>query len=163
MNWSNGAVASSRHPPSGVISARAEDGSAQYGWRSHSPRLSTPKNEWVYQMKPMTVVSATAPTEISSRVRNSRTWSTSDMVPSGLTRLRRWRGSRRDRNLGVRTVFYLAAPERRCVLAGSGRAGVGRVGRRSIDPLGVKGRRCRGGLRGRRLRNDRGGGLLLGL
>ena len=30
------------------------------------------------------VVSATAPSEISSRVRSSRMWSTRDIVPSGL-------------------------------------------------------------------------------
>jgi hypothetical protein len=31
MNWSNGAVASNRQLPSGLISARADGGSAQYG------------------------------------------------------------------------------------------------------------------------------------
>ncbi len=122
MNWSNGAVASRRQPPSALMSARADGGSEQYGVRSHSPRLSMPNSEWLYQMKPMMVVSATAPIEISSRVRNSRTCSTSDMVPSGLARLRRARGSSLVRNRGVRTAGYLAAPVwAPDVLAGSGR------------------------------------------
>ena len=85
MNWSNGAVASSRHSPSGAMVARADAGSEQYGPRSQSPRLWNPKKLWVYQKNPTIVVSTTAATAISSRLRSSCRWSTSDMVPSGLT------------------------------------------------------------------------------
>lgn len=72
MNWSKGAVANSRQPPSGLMSARADDGSEQYGSRSHSPRLSNPNTEWLYQRNPATVVNAIANTEINRRVRSSR-------------------------------------------------------------------------------------------
>ena len=105
----------------------------------------------------MMVVSATAPTEIRSRVRSSRTWSTSDMVPSGLIRLRRWRGSRQDRNWRAHGL-HLAAPWRRCVLAGSGRAGVGRVGAGASTRSSER-EWARGGLGGRRLRNGRVAGF----
>ncbi len=93
MNWSNGAVANSRHSPLGAMVARADAGSEQYGPRSHSPRLWKPSTLWLYQKKPMVVVSTTAATAISSRVRSSCRCSTNDMVPSGLTRDRRRRGS----------------------------------------------------------------------
>ena len=71
MNWSNGAVASSRHAPSGAMSARADCGSAQYGPRSHSPRLGNPKKPWLYQKNPTIVVTTIAATAISSRLRSS--------------------------------------------------------------------------------------------
>ena len=93
MNWSNGDVASSRQAPSEVMSARAESGSSQYGPRSQSPRLGIPKTPWLYQRKPRMVVTTTANAEIRSRPRSSVRCSTSDMVPSGLTRDRRRRGS----------------------------------------------------------------------
>ena len=64
-----------------------------------------PKIPWLYQRKPTIVVSATAATDINRRVRSSLTCSTRDMVPSGLVRARRCRGSNRDRNEGVRTAF----------------------------------------------------------
>ncbi len=60
MNWSNGAVAKSRHWPSGAMVARAEAGSEQYGPRSHSPRLWKPRMPWLYQKKPMIVVTTIA-------------------------------------------------------------------------------------------------------
>ena len=44
---------------------------------------------WLYQKKPKIVVTTMAAIEISSRVRSSRMWSTSDIVPSGLALLRR--------------------------------------------------------------------------
>src|SRR6202012_1668509 len=103
MNWSNGAVASSRHWPV-AMSARAVDGSAQYGCRSHSPRLSSPNNGCEYQTKPIVVVRAIMPSESKSRARNSVRCATSDMVASGLVRLRRRRGSSRLNNPVVRTV-----------------------------------------------------------
>ena len=93
MNWSNGAVANSRHSPLGAMVARADAGSEQYGPRSHSPRLWNPKKLWLYQKNPTIVVSTTAATAISRRVRSSCRCSTSDMVPSGLARDRRRRGS----------------------------------------------------------------------
>jgi len=71
MNWSNGAVANSRHSPSGAMDARDDAGSEQYGPRSQSPRLGKPKKLWPYQRKPTTVVNRTAMTAISSRVRSS--------------------------------------------------------------------------------------------
>ena len=40
---------------------------------------------WVYQKKPKVVVTTTAAAAISSRLRSSLRWSTSDIVPSGLT------------------------------------------------------------------------------
>ncbi len=66
MNWSKGAVASNLHWPL-AMSARADGGSAQYGWRSHSPRLSSPNIECEYQTKPNAVVTAITASEISSR------------------------------------------------------------------------------------------------
>ena len=104
MNWSNGAVASNRHWPSALICARADGGSEQYGCRSHSPRLSSPNIACEYQTNPNAVVTAIAASEISSRARNSVRWSTSDMVASGLVRLRRGRGSSRLNRPVVRTV-----------------------------------------------------------
>src|SRR6201997_1251315 len=92
MNWSNGAVASSRHCPSALICARADRGNEQYGCLSHSPRLSSPKIECEYQKNPKIVVTRIAANEISSRVRSSVRWSTSDIVASGLVRLRLLRG-----------------------------------------------------------------------
>ena len=71
MNWSNGAVASRRHSPSGAMAARDEAGSEQYGPRSQSPRLGKPKKLCPYQRKPTMVVSRTAATAIRSRVRSS--------------------------------------------------------------------------------------------
>ena len=56
MNWSKGAVASNLHWPL-AMSARADAGNAQYGWRSHSPRLSSPNIGCEYQAKPNAVVS----------------------------------------------------------------------------------------------------------
>ena len=41
------------------------------GPRSHSPRLWKPKKPWLYQKNPTIVVSTTAATAISSRVRSS--------------------------------------------------------------------------------------------
>ena len=103
MNWSKGAVASNRQWPL-AMSARAEGGSAQYGCRSHSPRLSSPNTGCEYQTKPIAVVSRMVPSESSSLARNSVRWSTSDMVASGLVRLRRERGSSRLNKSVVRTV-----------------------------------------------------------
>lgn len=105
MNWSNGPVANSRHSPSGAMVARAESGSEQYGPRSHSPRLCTPKKPWVYQRNPKMVVTRTAATAISRRLRSSCRWSTNDIVPSGLTRERRRRGSSFLMNPEVTGVF----------------------------------------------------------
>src|ERR1700757_4008202 len=102
MNWSNGAVASSRHCPSLLILARADCGSEQYGWRSHSPRLSSPKIECEYQTNPKIVVTRIAASAISSRVRSSVRWSTSDIVASGLARLRLLRGLSRFSKPAVR-------------------------------------------------------------
>ncbi len=57
MNWSNGAGGQQPAAPRrGRWSARADAGSAQYGPRSHSPRLCKPKKPWVYQKKPRVVV-----------------------------------------------------------------------------------------------------------
>src|SRR3984893_616131 len=93
-------------------------------------------------MKPKIVVTETAAIEISNRVRSSRRWSTSDIVPSGLTRLRRRRGSSRRRKPGVFTGgFQWGRGARRMVPArrASGRPGVGGllVGSRRVDPLGL--------------------------
>ncbi len=71
MNWSNGAVASSRHSPSGAMVARADAGSEQYGPRSQSPRLGRPNAPWLYQKNPRVVVTRIAATAISSRLRSS--------------------------------------------------------------------------------------------
>src|SRR3954454_6053385 len=145
MNWSNGAVANRRHCPSGAIVARAEAGSEQYGPRSHSPRLWNPKKPLVYQKNPMIVVSTTAAAAITSLFRNSLRWSTSDMVPSGLTFARRRRGSSRLRNPGVCTQLAYRSIDTGdrhgrlpcSVHDGSGRALVGGLGLRlgSLDTL----------------------------
>src|SRR3954453_20370364 len=138
MNWSNGPVANSRHSPSGAMVARAEAGSEQYGPRSHSPRLWNPKKPLVYQKNPMIVVSTTAAAAITSLFRNSLRWSTSDMVPSGLTLARRRRGSSRLRNPGVCTQLAYRSMDTDgqhgllpcSVDEGSGRALVGGLGLR---------------------------------
>ena len=63
-----------------------------------------PEHWGEYQTNPTAVVSAIVASEISSRARSSVRWSTSDMVPSGLARLRRRRGSSRLNRPVVRTV-----------------------------------------------------------
>src|ERR1700758_1801245 len=150
MNWSNGAVASSRHCPSLLIVARADCGSEQYGWRSHSPRLSSPKIECEYQTNPKIVVTRMAASEISSRVRSSVRWSTSDIVASGLVRLRLLRGLSRFSRPAVRaetlkpfTVFFAVGQWRSGTAAarlGRARFGVPLLGgRRRVDPLRLHG------------------------
>ena len=87
MNWSNGAVANSRHSPSGADGRRARI--RQRAVRPSQPlaeAVADPKKPWLYQKNPKIVVSTIAATAISSRVRSSCRCSTSDMVPSGLTR-----------------------------------------------------------------------------
>ncbi len=85
--------------------ARADSGNAQYGPRSQSPpRLGIPKTPpWVYQRNPRIVVNTTANVAISSLPRSSVRCSTNDIVPSGLTRDRRRRGSSFLRNPGICT------------------------------------------------------------
>src|SRR5246127_3154552 len=147
MNWSKGAVASSRHWPSALISARADCGNEQYGWRSHSPRLSSPKIECEYQKNPKIVVTRIAASEISSRVRSSVRWSTSDIVASGLVRLRLLRGLSRFSRPAVR-----AEALKRFTTLGQWRSGTAARrleracfgvtlfgGRRRVDPLRLHG------------------------
>ena len=50
---------------------RADGGSEQYGWRSHSPRLSSPNTGCEYQTNPTVVASAIVASEINSRARSS--------------------------------------------------------------------------------------------
>src|ERR1700739_4261623 len=158
MNWSNGAVASSRHCPSALICASADCANEHYGCLSHSPRLSSPKIECEYQKNPKIVVTRIAANEISNRVRSSVRWSTSDIVASGLVRLRLLRGLSR-----LSTPAVRAEALKRFTTLGQGRSGTAatrleertRFGvtllgrRRRVDPLrlhglgGFDGRRCR--------------------
>src|SRR6201997_4024051 len=159
MNWSNGAVASSRHCPSALNCARADCGNEQYGCLSHSPRLSSPKIECEYQKNPKSVVTRIAASEISSRVRSSVRWSTSDIVASGLVRLRLLRGLSRFRKPAVRAEALKRFTTLGQWLSGSAATRLGERtrfvmallgGRRRVDPLrlhglrGVDGRRSLG-------------------
>src|ERR1700758_5526468 len=162
MNWSNGAVASSRHCPSALNCARADCGNEQYGCLSHSPRLSSPKIECEYQKNPKSVVTRIAASEISSRVRSSVRWSTSDIVASGLVRLRLLRGLSRFSKPAVRAETLKRFTTRDQWRWGAATTRLSRAcfgvtlvsGRRRVDPLGLHGLWGRrgsggGGCRGR--------------
>ena len=138
MNWSNGEVASSRHAAVGRDGRRARTAAASSTGRAAIHRdCGNPKKPWLYQKNPAIVVTTIAAIAISNRLRSSRRWSTSDIVPSGLTRARRRRGSSRLRIPGVCTGSPMNAAYRRGIMprsAGrrrSGRSFVGRLGRRS--------------------------------
>ena len=85
----------------GENDARTSWGRLQYGPRSSSPSDSSRHTPCEYQMNPTTVVAAIATSAMIRRLRSSRRWSTNDMVPSGLTLLRRRRGSKGMRTGGV--------------------------------------------------------------